>query len=72
VVGLSMGQWKAVTKAIGTRSQGASKVDKGELLDELCATTGWARNHARKALGREIAGEIGEDRGQTAGVQVIR
>jgi len=24
--------------------------DKGKILDELCATTGWHRNHARKAL----------------------
>jgi len=28
----------------------ASKTEKGVILDELCATTGWHRNHARKAL----------------------
>jgi len=28
----------------------ASKIEKGGILDELCATTGWHRNHARKAL----------------------
>ncbi len=28
----------------------ADKPTKGVILDELCATTGWHRNHARKAL----------------------
>ena len=49
-MGLTMGQRKAVTKAIATRYRRASKADKGKILDELCATTGWHRNHARKAL----------------------
>jgi hypothetical protein len=26
------------------------KAGKGRILDELCAITGWHRNHARKAL----------------------
>ena len=45
-----MGQRKAVTKAIATRYKRASQADKGTILDELCATTGWHRNHAWKAL----------------------
>ncbi len=49
-MGLTMGQRKAVTKAIATRDKRASKADKSKVLDELCATTGWHRNHARKAL----------------------
>jgi len=49
-MGLTMGQRKAVTKAIATRYKRASKADKSKILDELCATTGWHRNHARKAL----------------------
>ena len=49
-MGLRMGQRKAVTKAIATRYKRASKADKSKILDELCATTGWHRNHARKAL----------------------
>ena len=49
-MGLTMGQRKAVTKAIATRYRRASKVDKGKILDELCATAGWHRNHARRAL----------------------
>ena len=42
-----MGQRRAVTKAIATRYKRADKPGKGVILDELCATTGWHRNHAR-------------------------
>ena len=49
-MGLTMGQRKAVTKANATRYRRASKADKGKILDELCQTTGWHRNHARRAL----------------------
>lgn len=45
-----MSQRKAVTKTIAIRYRRADKVSKGRILDELCATTGWHRNHARKAL----------------------
>jgi hypothetical protein len=31
---------------------------KGRILDELCATTGWHRNHARKALGAALRPRI--------------
>jgi hypothetical protein len=47
---LTMSQRKAVTAVIARRYQRASKVSKGLILDELCATTGWHRSHARKAL----------------------
>ena len=49
-MGLTMSQRRAVTKAIATRYKRAGKAAKGVILDELCATTGWHRNHARKAL----------------------
>ena len=45
-----MGQRQAVTKTIATRYRRGSREGKGAILDELCATTGWHRNHARKAL----------------------
>ena len=38
---LTTSQRKAVTKVIVTRYLRVSKVEKGRILDELCATTGW-------------------------------
>lgn len=49
-MGLTVGQRHAVTKTIAMRYKSASKAEKGRILDELCAITGWHRNHARKAL----------------------
>jgi len=49
-----MVQKRAVTKEMAKRYRKASKKAKGNMLDELCALTGWSRDHARRAL-REAA-----------------
>jgi hypothetical protein len=51
-VGLSMKQRQAVAGEMVQRYQRASKKGKGAILDELCALTGWNRDHARRALRR--------------------
>ncbi len=55
-MGLSMAERKAVTKQMARRYQKVSKGEKGRMLDELCALTGWTRRHARRALAQAIAG----------------
>ncbi|ALV40826.1 integrase [Pseudarthrobacter sulfonivorans] len=46
-----MSERRAVTKVLATEYRRASKARKGEILDQICAVTGWHRSHARKALG---------------------
>jgi hypothetical protein len=40
---------------MGRRYAKASKTEKGLMLDELCALTGWTRRHARRCLVRVVA-----------------
>jgi hypothetical protein len=49
-MGLTLAERKALTETTAIRYHLASKHGKGTILDELCANTGWHRNHARKAL----------------------
>ncbi len=51
-----MAQRKAVTKEMLKRYAKAPKAEKGRMLDELCALTGWTRRHARRALAAAAQG----------------
>lgn len=53
-MGLSMAERSAVTKQMARRYERATKTQKGLMLDELCALTGWTRRHARRALAEAI------------------
>ena len=45
-----MGARREVVSAVAERYQSAKRTEKGRILDELCATTGWHRKHAVRAL----------------------
>ena len=49
-MGLTLTERRAVTETTAIRYRLASESGKSKILDELCATTGWHRSHARKAL----------------------
>lgn len=58
-----MAERKAVTKQVALRYRKASRQEKGVMLSELCALTGWNRDYARRAL-REAAARPPIPRGQ--------
>ncbi len=49
-----MSERRVVTKAIATRYVRSDRAVKKVILDELCPTTRWHRDHARKALRRGL------------------
>jgi hypothetical protein len=62
-----MAERKAVTRQMVARYQKGSKRAKGQMLDHLCALTGWNRDHARKAL-RQALGPPASRRSRTGAV----
>jgi hypothetical protein len=58
---ISMGARREVVSAVMERYRSAKRVEKGRILDALCATTGWHRKHAVRALRRRatvVPGEV--------------
>jgi hypothetical protein len=58
MMGLTLAERRAVTETTAVRYVLASKRGKSRILDELCANTGWHRNHARKALKSVLAPKV--------------
>ena len=54
-----MGARREVLSTVTERYRSAKRVEKGRILDALCATTGWHRKHAVRALRRRAT--VGPD-----------
>ena len=55
-MGLTLAERRAVTETTAIRYRLASKRGKSRILDELCANTGWHRNHGVR--GRQSTGRM--------------
>jgi len=55
---LTLALRRAITETAATRYLLASKRGKSRILDELCANTGWHRNHARRALAAALRPKV--------------
>src|SRR6476646_7014476 len=57
---ISMGARREVLAAVAERYRSAGGREKGRILDELCATTGWHRKHVVRALSARAASKTAE------------
>jgi hypothetical protein len=57
---ISMGARREVVSAVTERYRSARRAEKGRILDELCATTGWHRKHAVRVFRQQEPVRPGE------------
>jgi len=70
-----MGARREVVLAVTERYRSARRAEKGRILDALCATTGWHRKHAVRALRQRetvVQGDVGapRERGRRYGATI--
>ena len=67
MMGLTLAERRAVTETTAIRySLADENGQRGIILDELCATTGWHPNHARKALQTALRPKVVSPRSSAA------
>jgi len=59
---ISMGARREVLAVVAKRYRAVGRREKGRIIDELCATTGWHRKHALRALSRSGSNALTEER----------
>src|SRR5262249_62304070 len=69
---ISMRARREVVAAVAERYRAASRLEKGRILDELCAVTGWHRKHAIRALTSSARARLTQarQRGRTYGASI--
>lgn len=63
---------REITSALAERYRAGGRLEKGRILDELCAVTGWHRKHAIRALSVDGASgsAVPRRRGRTYGASI--